>query len=314
MHTVIDRQNPVAGALFMEEQPINVGLSLMLEPAFIAAALPLFESDSVDALEWSFDVGWGPQPLPDWADALLEEFSEEGLLYGHGVTFSPLSGQWTDRQADWLRCFRDECERRTYQHVSEHFGFMTAADFHQSAPLPVPMTDATVRLGQSRLRQLKDIYGGRVGLENLAFAFGMDDVRRQGEFLDRLLAPVDGFLLLDVHNLYCQQCNFGLRPGELLDSYPLARVRELHISGGSWSESKAEPDRGAVRRDTHDEAVPDDAFAFLEAALRRCPNVELVIFERLGDTILTAAEAEQYVADFRHVRKIVAGHCAVTPG
>jgi uncharacterized protein (UPF0276 family) len=298
---LIHHQHANTSLQFMDERPVNVGLSLMLEPAFIAAALPLLESGSVNVLEWSFDIGWGPQSLPDWAGALLTEYSDESLLYGHGVTFSPLSGQWTDRQADWLRCFAEECELRSYQHVSEHFGFMTAADFHQSAPLPVPMTEATVRLGQERLKQLKGICNVPVGLENLAFAFGLDDVQRQGEFLDRLLEPVDGFLLLDVHNLFCQQCNFGMTPDALLDSYPLERVRELHISGGSWSESNAEPDRGPVRRDTHDQAVPDGAFAFLQTALGRCPNVELVIFERLGDTIFTTREAEQYVADFHKV-------------
>lgn len=48
----------------------------------------------------------------------------------------------------------------------------------------------------------------RIGLENLALAFTASDVRDQGQFLDDLLAPFDGFLVLDLHNLYCQLVNF----------------------------------------------------------------------------------------------------------
>ena len=77
-------------------------------------------------------------------------------------------------------------------------------------------------------------FDGTAPGQDLAFAFGEDDVRDQGAFLERLLAPVDGFLLLDLHNLYCQMCNCDRNADELLTTYPLHRVRELHVSGGAW--------------------------------------------------------------------------------
>src|SRR5262245_38164176 len=218
----------------MQVRPL-VGLSLMLEDDFLRTSLPLFEASEVEVLEWSFDVGWGVSALPAWADELLDHYSQAGRLLGHGVTFSAFSAAWTPRQAAWLERLRRELAQRKYLHVSEHFGFMTAGDFHRSAPLPVPLTEASLRLGQERLRMLQEHGARPVGLENLAFAFGRQDVADQGGFLDELLAPVDGFLLLDLHNLYCQSCNFGLSIEELLDLYPLGRVRELHVSGGSWS-------------------------------------------------------------------------------
>ena len=291
----------------MDSRPL-VGLSLMLEEDFLRAALPLFEQGEVDVLEWSFDVGWSLPKLLPWADELLDHYSRAGRLLGHGVTFSALSGAWTPRQDQWLERLREELARRSYVHVSEHFGFMTAGDFHRSAPLPVPLTASSLRLGQDRLRRLQDQGAGRVGLENLAFAFGRQDVAEQGRFLDQLLEPVHGFLLLDLHNLYCQSCNFGIPIGELLDLYPLPRVRELHVSGGSWSRVTAEGRAGdQVRRDTHDGPVPEEVFAAVPLALARCPQVMAVIFERLGGTLASPQEEAAFRDDFRRLRRVVEG-------
>ena len=129
------------------------------------------------------------------------------------------------------------------------FGWMATQDFARSAPLPMPMLPETLRLGCDRIQQFADIAQIPVGLENLAFAFGLQDVRQQGEFLDQLLDPIDGFLLLDLHNLYCQMHNFQLSATEILSFYPLKRVRELHLSGGSWSQNGT----ATIRRDTHDQ-------------------------------------------------------------
>lgn len=278
----------------------------MLEDSYRRAAFPLFEAGEVETLEWSFDTSW-TSPPPAWAAELIDFYGQSGRLLGHGVTFSALSAQWTPRQDWWLDNFERECARRDYFHISEHFGFLSAGSFHDGAPLPVPRTRAALAIGRDRLGRLAEIADTPVGLENLAFAFGAPDVREQGQFLDQLLEPVAGFLLLDLHNIYCQMCNFGLSADELLQSYPLHRVRELHVSGGSWSQSSvaAVP----VRRDTHDEAVPDEVFALVAPALALCPNVRAVIFERLGDT-LNDEDAAQFRADFRRLKRLVADHYA----
>jgi uncharacterized protein (UPF0276 family) len=260
-----------------------VGLSLMLEQDFLLATLPLFQAGEVECLEWSFDIGWGPEQPQNWADELIDQFSADGRLFGHGVTFSPLSGQWHQRQQEWLDRLVVECSGRTYRHISEHFGFMTAGDFHRSAPLPVPMTPDSIRVGQDRLRRLADVARVPIGLENLAFAFGPQDVRDQGPFLNELLRPIDGFLLLDLHNIYCQMCNFDAPVDKLLSSYPLDLVRELHVSGGSWSDSSI-ANTAPIRRDTHDGPVPAEVFDLVRWALDHCPHVEAVILERLGGT------------------------------
>ena len=283
------------------------GLSLMLEDDFLQAVLPLLEDGEVDALEWSFDMGWGSNPIPEWAEMLIGEYSDAGKLFGHGVTYSLLSGAWTPRHEKWLESLRIELQQRNYQHISEHFGFMSAGNFHQGAPLPVPLTDKTLHLGQERMKQLSQIMHCPLGMENLALALCKKDVEDQGEFLRRLLEPIDGFLVLDLHNVYCQMENFSCSAEEILSSYPLDRVREMHISGGSWMESALARDR-PIRRDTHDDDVPEAVFSLLKLALPRCPQTQVVIFERLGETLNQEPAKENVRADFLRMKSIIQGN------
>lgn len=295
-----------------------VGLSLALEEDFLRAAFPLFEAGEVEILEWSFDVGWPPTVLPRWADDLLQSYSDADRLLGHGVSYSPLSVGIHDQQAGWLQLFAKELRVRRYRHISEHFGFSSTRNFHQSAPLPVPLTDATLQLGQERLQRLAEIAQVPIGLENLAFAFSPRDVEDQGPFLDALLAPINGFLLLDLHNVYCQVRNFDRTCDELLAGYPLERVRELHVAGGSWSSplSPSSSEVGGenvtiprpIRRDTHDGPVPEEIFAWLPTVLERCPNVTAVILERMGGT-LSGSDDELFCRDFLRLKETVHAGC-----
>ena len=276
-----------------------VGLSLMLEDDFLHAAYPLFEAGAVEVLEWSFDTGWPPAVVPKWAEELLHFYSESGRLVGHGISYSILSAGTADLQQTWLQLFSTEIDRRRYHHISEHFGFSSTRNFHQSAPLPVPLTPATLQLGRDRLQRLAEIAKVPVGLENLAFAFGLRDVLDQGRFLDQLLAPIDGFVVLDLHNLFCQAMNFERPFQDLLTGYPLLRVRELHVAGGSWSQGI---DPRPVRRDTHDGPVPDELFALLPVVLRQCPKVECVILERMRGTL---TERESFRRDFCRLKEVI---------
>lgn len=270
----------------------RVGLAAMPDSAWREAALPLFEGGEVDVLEWSFDVG---QP-PEWLDALLQHYGDEGRLYGHGVSYSPLTAGFDAQTVAWLDAVRGETRRRRYQGFSEHFGFLRAGGFRRGPPLPVPWTETSVRVGRGRLQRLADATGLEVGLENLAFAFGRRDLLDQGPFLSDLLDGVDGYLVLDLHNLWCQVQNFGVAAGALLARYPLDRTRVVHVSGGSWSMAAGRP----WRRDTHDGPVPVDVLALLPTVLGLCSNVEAVVLERLGPT----ADGT-LVDELRHIRRIV---------
>lgn len=293
----------------MKGQPPLVGLSIIETDSYRAAAGPLFEEALVDALELDVDNRWnfGDQlaPLPSWCEALIDLYSEDDALYGHGVWLSVMTARLDRRQAEWLERFAIECRQRRYRHVSEHFGFMTAGDLVRGTMLPVPFTPAAVRVGRDRLRRLADAAGMPVGLEMTAVALCPADALEQGAFLEELLAPNDSFLVFDVHNLWAQCHNLGLEPEPLLDSYPLERVRELHVSGGSWYHPSIEPHKGRLRLDSHDGPVPDEAFALVPPVLARCPNLEVVILENRGAGIDSDEEQARFRDDFRRLRTLV---------
>jgi uncharacterized protein (UPF0276 family) len=287
----------------MTFSPVHAAVSYMPELAFNRALLPLLEAGEIDALEWSFDTVKDVAALPDWMYALLKEFSDAGRLYGHGVYYSLLSGGGTARMEAWLKKLNRVQEHFHFRHLSEHFGFMTSGNAHEGAPLPVPLSEETLALGRQRLKVLSAAANAPVGVENLALSFSRQDVLQHGKFLERLIEPVNGFILLDLHNVYCSAYNFGLDARELLLSYPLHCVKEIHLSGGSWEAS--EHSTQDIRRDTHDDAVPEEIFAMLEWVLPRCPRTDVVVLERLGNTLQSEEEEKVFRQDFRRTRQIV---------
>src|SRR5258708_11328910 len=181
---------------------------------------------------------------------------------------------------------------------------MTGKDFHQGAPLNIPYSQRTLEIGRDRLKRIYQACRCPVGLENLAFSYSPEEVRKHGEFLERLIEPVNGFIILDLHNLYCQIRNFSIGFEELISLYPLDRVREMHLSGGSWEDSRIDPGR-KIRRDTHDEAVPREVFDYLEIALEKCPNLKYVVLEQLGTALATSESRRSFYDDFLTMSGIV---------
>jgi uncharacterized protein (UPF0276 family) len=288
----------------MTRTPPRVGLNFLPEDDFRVAALPLFEDGLVEALERDIDAGWGfskdsaPRALAPWSLEIFDTYAADDALYGHGVWLSVLSGVWTPRQEAWMRALADECAARRYVHVSEHFGWMTAGPYWRNTILPAPYTRATVALGVDRMKRLADAAQRPVGLENLATALAPADALAQGAFLDEILAPVDGFVLLDVHNVWTQAVNLGLDPLALLASYPLERVRELHVSGGAWYDAASR----RVRLDSHDDHVPAEVWPLVRAALAACPSLEVVFLERRAGTLADEAARAGLRADFLRLR------------
>lgn len=275
-----------------------------LDTNILASCLPLLEESRVEAIEWSFDALFHVKQVPDWFLELLAAFSKEGRLIGHGVFFSLFSGKWLPEQETWLQQLQHTTAAFRFDHVTEHFGFMTGRDFHHGAPLNIPYTPSTLSIGQDRLRRIQAACCCPVGLENLAFSYCLDEVRQHGEFLDALLEPVNGFIILDLHNLFCQLHNFDIAFDELIALYPLERVREIHVSGGSWEDSYIMPGR-KIRRDTHDDAVPPEVFRLLEIVIGRCPNLKYVVMEQLGNGLETEDSRTIFYRDFLRLEAIV---------
>lgn len=283
---------------------IRVALSAMPGAGFAAAALPLLAEGVVQGLEWTYELGFGPEGVSPALDALLGAYASEGALSFHGVSASPLGGCPTD--------FRASCDalavlakRHRPSHLSEHFGFASGAGFRRAAPMPAPFTKSSVERARARLSALGDAARTRVGMENLAFAFSPRDVDAEPDFLDAIVRPLGGFVVLDLHNLYCRAQNFDVDPAVLLGRYPVDLVECVHVSGGSESEVPGALGGGRVRRDTHDDAVPEDVFALLDVALVRFPRVRQVVLERVPEALVTKADQAMLRDEYRRLVRLV---------
>ena len=283
---------------------IRSAIACNLDADILSASLPLLEEERVEAMEWSFDTLFKVKEVPVWFEELLAAFSKEGRLIGHGVFFSLFSGKWLPEQQEWLQHLRNLSKRYSFDHITEHFGFMTGADFHHGAPLSIPYTASSLAIGRDRLARIYDACGCPVGLENLAFSYSLDEVKRHGTFLEELITPINGFIILDLHNLYCQLHNFDMTFDGLIKLYPLDRVREIHISGGSWELSALDSKR-RIRRDTHDDTVPAEVFELLQQTIPLCPQLRYVVMEQLGAGLNTPESRDGFYHDFVKMQGIV---------
>lgn len=274
-----------------------------LDVDLLSASLPLFEESKVGGIEWSFDTLYGLKQIPEWFTELLNTYSEKGRLLGHGVYFSIFSGKWSADQENWLAELKSLTANFRFDQISEHFGFMTGKSFHDGAPLSIPYSASTLAIGRDRLSRIYDISNCPVGLENLAFSYSLDEVKRQGEFLEQLVEPINGFIILDLHNIYCQLQNFSIAFEDIIKLYPLHRVREIHISGGSWEPSQLTG--GRIRRDTHDEAVPEEVFDLLSRSINRCLNLKYVVLEQMGDSLKSFESRNAFYQDFLKMENII---------
>ena len=165
---------------------------------------------------------------------------------------------------------------------SEHLGFQTIAGDNDSSleigvPLPMPATVEAVELVAERSADILRRYDVPFLLENPAHYFSDlpadPEIGNEYKFLDALTRKSGCYLLLDLHNLYCNAVNHHFEARDVIDTLPLDRVIEIHVAGGSW--------RDGFWMDAHDGRVPEPVWELLEYVLPRAPNVAGVVFELL---------------------------------
>jgi uncharacterized protein (UPF0276 family) len=167
---------------------------------------------------------------------------------------------------------------------SEHLGFQTIAGDNNArleigVPLPMPSTVEAVELVAERSANILKRYDVPFLLENPAHYFSNlpadPEIGNEYRFLSAFTEKSGCYLLLDLHNLYCNAVNHHFDARDVIDSLPLDRVIEIHVAGGSW--------RDGFWMDAHDGRVPEPVWELLEYVLPIAPNVAGVVFELLDE-------------------------------
>ncbi|MFT4520661.1 MAG: hypothetical protein ACI9JM_003065 [Halioglobus sp.] len=157
-----------------------------------------------------------------------------------------------------VRTLMDEVQVPIY---SEHLTYC-AAEGHLYDLLPIPFTEEAVHHVAARVRQVQDITGRPLALENASYYAQAHPDLSEAQFISAVVAESGCDLLLDVNNIFVNSVNHRYDPIEFLDALPLDRARYIHIAG-HYDEAED------LKVDTHGADVIDPVWDILEQAYQR---------------------------------------------
>lgn len=205
----------------------------------------------------------------------------------------PLGGT---RQPDPRQCalIADTAARLDSPWVSEHLS--VAGTPHRAAGflLPPLQTEAGVRVAAANIRAFQAAIGRPVAVETgVAYLRRKSFEMADGTFLAQVVEEADCGILLDLHNLYCNQRNGRIRIDSFLAEIPLDRVWEVHLAGGGQ--------RDGFWLDSHSGPMPRDLAALAGDVLSALPYLGALNFE-IYDTYLSdipLTELDRIVEELR---------------
>ncbi len=180
--------------------------------------------------------------------------------------------------------------------VSEHLSVAGTPHHAAGFLLPPLQTDEGVETAARNIRLFAQGVCRPVAVETgVAYfkrkSFEMND----GAFVASVAEEADCGILLDLHNLYCNQKNGRIKIEEFLEHIPLDRVWEIHLAGGV--------EREGYWLDSHSGPMPPELFDLAIAIVKKLPNLGAVNFE-IYDTFLQTLDLDtfdQIVEDMRAV-------------
>lgn len=230
-----------------------------------------------------FGVGLRPKHYPEILDAYppvdwFEIISENFMLPGgrplhvleqirghypialHGVSLS--IGSTDPLDTAYLARLRDLISRFAPAWVSDHLCWTSVGSRNVHDLLPLPYTAEAVEHVAARVRQVQDVLGRRILLENVStYLQFQHSTMPEWEFVSEVAGRADCGILLDVNNVFVSASNHGFCPRQYLDAIPTHRVHQFHLAGHS--------DRGTFLHDTHDHPVADAVWELYAHAVRR---------------------------------------------
>jgi len=124
------------------------------------------------------------------------------------------------------------------------------------------------------VRRMRETTGFEVLPENPPAHVYLGDLHLL-DYFARVAGGADSGLLLDVAHLAIYQRATGRAPSDGLDGFPLERVLEIHVAGGSEFEHEGR----TYVDDDHSPAPLPDTWRILEAVLPRATNLRALVFE-----------------------------------
>ena len=113
---------------------------------------------------------------------------------------------------------------------SEHLSYCGDSG-HLYDLLLLPFTQQAVEHVSDRIKQVQDVLGQQIAVENVSYYCAPNQQMPEIEFLLDVLARADCALLLDVNNVYVNSINHGYDADQFLQQLPTERIAYGHIAG-----------------------------------------------------------------------------------
>jgi uncharacterized protein (UPF0276 family) len=197
-------------------------------------------------------------------DALRRDYPLS--LHGVGLGLGSVHGFSEDHLARVAALVR-ELEPRL---VSEHLSWGALRDRQLNDLLPLRLDHAALKLLAGRIARVQDALGRPLLVENVStYLRFRGDAMSEAEFLAELVRRTGCGVLLDVNNLYVNQCNHGEDALAAIAALPPGSVGEIHLGGHLVT------DAGLV--DHHGDRVAPPVWDLYRAALARFGRVPTLI-------------------------------------
>ena len=162
----------------------------------------------------------------------LRAVSESLPVVAHGLSLS--IGGMASIDREYILSIRDFIQQHNIRLYSEHLSY-TDDGGQLYDLLPLPFTEEAVHYVAGRVRQVQDILGQKLVLENVSYYLSPQPVNQsalsESEFINAVLEVADCELLLDVNNVYVNSVNHDYNDIEFINSMPADRIRYYHVAG-----------------------------------------------------------------------------------
>ena len=150
---------------------------------------------------------------------------------------------------------------------SEHLAWSTHDTQYLNDLLPLPYTEATLRVVCEHIDEVQNVIGRRMLLENPSTYLAFEETTMsESHFLREIARRTGCGLLLDINNVFVSATNQGTDAVSYIDSFPLELVGEIHLGG---HDEDCDEDGAPLLIDSHGREVADPVWSLYEYAVRQ---------------------------------------------
>jgi uncharacterized protein len=205
--------------------------------------------------------------------AQLGALRERYALSVHGVGLSIGSIRPLDQ--DHLGRLKALCDRYAPESLSEHLAWSSHGDTYFNDLLPLPYTQETLAQVVEHVDEVQTALGRQMLLENPSTYIGFSQSTiAEVDFIAEVSKRTGCGLLLDINNVFVTANNHGTQPLPYLDSFPLDRVREIHLGGHA---EEADDVGAPLLIDTHGSPISEAVWRLYANVIARTGAIPTLI-------------------------------------